>query len=79
MRCRPPAEHSFLIRSIKTLHVYSRIMIVVNKLMQPSSSHGFNVNKEGAGGNGTDVGWQIYTEQRNNLKMTEIFCGDFPN
>lgn len=50
MRCRPPAEHSFLIRSIKTLHVYSQIMIVVNKLMQPSSSHGFNVNKEGGGG-----------------------------
>lgn len=41
-----PAEHNFLIESIKALHVYSRIMIVVNKLMQPSRSHGINVNKE---------------------------------
>lgn len=40
------AEHNFLIESIKALHVYSRIMIVVNKLMQPSRSHGINVNKE---------------------------------
>lgn len=43
----PPAEHNFLIESIKASHVYSRIMIVVNKLMQPSRSRGINVNKGG--------------------------------
>lgn len=78
MRCRPPAEHNFLIRSIKTLHVYSQIMTVVNKPMQPSTSHGINVNKKG-GGDGGEVEGQTATEQRNNLKTTEISHGDFPN
>lgn len=45
-RCRPLAEHDFLVESIKALHVYSRIMIVVNKLMQPSRSHGISVNRD---------------------------------
>lgn len=45
--CRPPAELNFLIESIKASHVYSRIMIVVNKLMQPCGSHGIDVNKGG--------------------------------
>lgn len=44
MRCHPSSEHNFLIESIKALHVYGWIMIVVNKLMHPSRSHGMNVN-----------------------------------
>ena len=64
------AEHNFLTESIKALHVYSRIMIVVNKLMQTSRSHGISVNKGGWGGwgdNGREwgkEGWCMATQQR---------------
>lgn len=75
MRCRPPAEHNFLIESIKAWRVYSRIMIVVNKLMQSSRSHGINVNR--AADNGCEGGWQA-SSQRNNLKTTVMSRGDFP-
>ena len=69
-RCRPPALHDFLVESIKAPHVYSRIMIVVNKLMQPAGSHGMNVNKEG----GTTEGESFKTK-----KQLEIYGnnGDF--
>lgn len=75
-KCRPPAEHNFLIESIKALHVYSRIMIVVNKLMQPPRSHGINVN--GGGTMAAREGeWWTATRQRNNLQKY-MYDGDFP-
>ncbi len=67
-----PAEN-FFIGSIKAVCVYSRIMIVVNKLMLPPRSHGVNVNIRGD--NGSKRGG--VTLQRNNLKTTVISDGGF--
>lgn len=68
-KCRPPAEHNFLIESIKALHVYSRIMIVVNKLMQPPRSHGINVNR---GGDNGSEGGRVVDSYMTKKQLTEI-------
>lgn len=57
------AEHNFLTESINALHVYSRITIVVNKLMQTSRSHGISVNKGNGSGQGKE-GWCTATQQK---------------
>lgn len=75
MRCRPSTEHNFLIESIKALHVYSRIIIIVNKLMQPSRSHGINVNKESYNGSREK---ECGRQSQDKEITTVISHGDFP-
>lgn len=66
-----PSEHNFLIECIKALHVYSGIMIVVNKLMQLSRSHG--INEEEGGGPMAAKGPKSFNTKKQ-LKNDNHFC-----